>query len=342
MKTVIVGAGALGSVLGGYFAQAGADVTLVARKAHAEAIRTQGLRVGGMRGEHVVRGIRALSDPAEVQAADVLIVAVKSYDTRETLASLAHLRGKVGAALSVQNGGGKDEELAEVFGRDIVVGAATLVGAAMPEPGHVIHTNAGGTWVGELDGRRTARLEAIVDLFRKAELPIEVRDDIQGAIWCKLNQMAPAAALSCVTRLRIHEIYQDRRLAALFVELTHEVAAVAARLGIPLVDCQGIPVKTLCAQPFEAAVESVVARGRTMQERGMTQVKISTLQDLERGRRTEAAHVMGYVVDLASAHDVPVPKLTLLYRVIQGVEAAQLASAPAGAETRPAESGSRR
>ena len=328
MRTVIVGAGALGSLLGGYFAQGGANVTLFARPTHAEAIRKHGLRISGMRGEQVIRNLRAVSDPIEVTSADLLILGVKSYDTRATLGTCGHLRGRVGAAISIQNGGGKDDELAEALGKDAVVGATTMVGAAMPEPGHVVHTNEGGTWIGEYDGRRTARIEAITEVFHKAGLPIEVRADIRSAIWCKLNQMVPAATLACVTRLRIHEIYQDKSLASLFVELTHEVARVAERLTIPLVDCQGIPVKTLCSRPFDAAVESVIARGRIMQERGMTQVKISTLQDLERGKRTEAEQVIGYVVDLAATHGVPVPKLELLYRVIQGVEAAQQASAP--------------
>jgi ketopantoate reductase len=156
---------------------------------------------------------------------------------------------------------------------------------------------------------------------------VEVREDIRSAIWCKLNQMVPAATLACVTRLHVHEMYQDRSLATLFVELSCEIAAIADRTGIPLADYQGFPVKTLCSQPFDDAVESVMARGRMMQERGMTQVKISTLQDLERGRRTEADHVIGYVVRLAAAHRVPVPKLDVLYRIIQGVEAAQRATA---------------
>ena len=329
MHTVVVGAGALGSILGGYVAETGEEVTLVGRRPHVDAIRARGLVIEGMRGRHVVRNIRAVTDPRGLASADALILAVKSYDTTEALASLSHLRGKIGAVLSVQNGGGKDEALAETFGRDAVVGATSIVGGAMPAPGRVIHTNEGGTWIGEFDGRRTARVEAIAEVFRKAGLRIEVRDDIRSAIWCKLNQMVPAAALACVTRLHVHEMYQDPSLAALFVELSREVAGVAARLDIPLVDCQGFPVKTLCSQPFETAVESVIARGLAMQERGMTQVKISTLQDLERGKRTEAEQVIGYVVGLAAAHGVAVPKLALLYRVIQGVEAAQLVSARA-------------
>jgi 2-dehydropantoate 2-reductase len=329
VKTVIVGAGALGSVLGGYFAHVGADVTLVTRKAHAEAIRKDGLRIGGRRGEQVVRNLHATANPADATSADLLILGVKSYDTAETLTSLRHLRGKVGAAISVQNGGGKDEALAEAFGREAVVGAATLVGAAMPEPGRVFHTNDGWTWIGELDGRPTPRVERIAELFRKAKLPIQVRTDIRTAVWCKLNQMVPAAALSCVSRLFIHQIYLDRGLATLFVELSREVARVADGLGIPLDDFSGFEVKTVCSGPLEEAVESVIRRGQVMRERGMTGVKISTLQDLERGRRTEADQTIGYVVRLAREQGVALPTVELLYRVIRGVETAQRAGAPA-------------
>jgi len=328
VKIVFVGAGALGSVLGGYLAQTGAGVTLIARTPHVEAIRARGLLIEGMRGSQVVRDLQAVVDPAEVRSADLLVMCVKSQDTRKALDSLRHLRGNIGAAMSIQNGGRKDEELADAFGWPAVLGATTIVGAAMPEPGRVLHTNTGGTWIGEFDGRPSERVEAIADLFRKASLPIEVLADIRTAIWCKLNQMVPAATLSCVTRLFVHQIFLDRGLAAQFVELSREVAQIAERLGIPLADFQGFAVKSVCTLPFEDAVESIVARGRAMVEKGMTQVKISTLQDLERGKPTEADQVIGHVVRLAAKHGVAVAKLELLYRVICGVEAAQAASRP--------------
>ena len=329
MKTVVAGAGALGSVLGGYFAQGGADVTLIARKPHVDAIRAGGLHIGGRRGPQIVGEVKAVADPTEVRSADLLILCVKSQDNLEALASLRHLRGKIGAAISLQNGGRKDDELAEAFGQEVVVGATTLVGASMPEPGHVLHTNDGGTWIGEFDGRRSSRVEAIADLFRKADLPIEVVTDIRTAIWCKLNQMIPAAALSCVTRLCIHQIYLDLGLATLFVELSLEVARVADRLGIPLADYRGFAVKTVCTLPFTEAVESVIARGRAMQAQGMTQVKISTLQDLERGKPTEADQTIGHVVRVAREVGVPLPTVDLLFRVIQGIERTQRASSSA-------------
>ncbi len=329
MNTVIAGAGALGSVIGGYAAQACGDVTLIGRKAHVEAIRARGLEIDGVRGRHVIRDVRAVVDPREVGSADLLILCVKSQDTPEALASLAHLRGRIGAALSVQNGGRKDEEMAEAFGPDVVVGAMTLIGASMPGPGRVLHTGNGGTWIGELDGRPSPRVEAIADLFRKAGLPVEVHSNIRSATWCKLNQMVPAATLSCLTRLSLHQIYLDRGLATLFVELCREVSQIAERQGIALEDFRGFAVKTVCSIPFEEAVESVIARGRAMVEQRVTQVRISTLQDLERGKVTEADHTIGYVVRLAARLGLAVPKVELLYRVIQGIERSQQAAGPA-------------
>jgi 2-dehydropantoate 2-reductase len=319
MRVVIAGAGALGSLLGGYFAEAGAEVTLLARPAHAEAIERQGLRIEGVRGERVVRNLRAVSDPGAIEGADLLIQAVKSYDAAAMLASLGHLRGRVGLAVSVQNGGGKDEELAAAFGAEVVAGAATMVGGAMPEPGRALHTGEGATWIGELDGRPSERLEAVAALYREAGLRIEVRPDIRAVIWCKLHQFVPAAALACLTRLRLHEIYLDPELARLFVEMSREVARIAAHRAIALVDLPGFAVQSVCRLPFAEAVESVHERGRVMRAKGMTGVRISTLQDLERGRRTELEETIGYVVRLAEGCGVSMPKLDVCYRILRGL-----------------------
>jgi ketopantoate reductase len=110
------------------------------------------------------------------------------------------------------------------------------------------------------------------------------------------------------------------------VELSREVAAIAPHLGVELDDYPGVAVKTVCVLPFDTAVESVKARGRAMRDKGMTGVRISMLQDLERGKRTEAEQVIGHVIRLAAQHKVAVPKLDLLYRIIRGIEVSRPAS----------------
>jgi GNAT superfamily N-acetyltransferase len=131
-----------------------------------------------------------------------------------------------------------------------------------------------------------------------------------------------------VTRLFLHQIYLNRELAALFVELSREVAQVAGRLEIPLVDFRGLAVNAVCNLPFDDAVESVIQRGRAMVERGMTQIKVSMLQDLERGKRTEADQVIGHVVRLAAGLGVAVPRVELLYRILRGTETARQSPPP--------------
>jgi 2-dehydropantoate 2-reductase len=325
VRIVIVGAGALGSVLGGYLALAGEEVMLIGRATHVEAIRRQGLHIEGVRGTHVVRGLRAETQGSAVEAADLLVLCAKSQDTAEALSGVAHLRGKVGMAISVQNGGRKDEQLAEVFGPEAVVGATTLVGASMPEPGRVVHTGNAGTWIGEFTGASSPRVTQVAAAFRKADLPIDVRPDIRTVIWCKLNQMVPAAAIACVTRLCLHEIYLAPELAALFVELSREVAQIAERRGIPLDDFPGFAVRMTCTAPFEEAVRSVIARGQTLVERGMTQVRISTLQDLDRGKPTEAEETIGYVIRIGRELGIAMPKVEMLYRIIRAIEGAHRA-----------------
>jgi 2-dehydropantoate 2-reductase len=323
MHAVILGAGALGSLIGAALREGGADVTLIGRKAHVEAVRERGLTIEGLRGRRTVQGMRAEADPSTVRSADVLVLATKSYDTRAALAGAAHLRGRLGAVLSLQNGGGKDEELIEAFGREAVVGAVSLVGGEMAAPGVVRHTNNGGNWLGELDGHGGPRVVALEACLKGGGLPVQTVDDIRSTTWCKLNQMVPAALISCLTRLHMHEVYLEDGLARLFVTLSREVAAIAPHLGVALDDFPGFAVKTVCTAPFETAVESVKARGRGMLEKGMTGVKVSTLQDLERGKRTEADHIIGYVSRLAATHRVPVPALDLLYGVLRGMEAAR-------------------
>lgn len=204
-----------------------------------------------------------------------------------------------------------------------LAGAGAMVGGIMPGPGRVLHTGEGATWIGEPDGTASHRTAALADLFRRADLPIEVRPDIRAVTWCKLHQFVPAATLACLTRLCLHEIYLEPALAALFVALSRELAPLAERQGIPLGDYPGFGVRTVCAGPVDQAVESVRVRGARMRERGMTGVRISMLQDLARGRRTEAAETLGYALDLGRQEGVPLPLLEGFTRVIRGVEAAQ-------------------
>ena len=322
MRTVIVGAGGLGSVVGGYLAKAGYPVTLIARPAHVEAIRDSGLEIAAADGRHLIREVQATDNPKAVTAADLLILTVKTYDTDEALKGVAHLSGRVRCALSLQNGVLKDRALGAVFGPESVIGATSMIGATLEGPGKVHYTAPSTTYVGEFDRRETDRVRAVVEMFDKAGLKTQAAADIRSVTWCKLNHILPSASLSVLTRLEFHRVLKDRTLAALFVELTRECAQLAKAQGIPLNDFPGFEVKTVCEVPMEEAIAFVREHGQKMEAAGMTRVRISMLQDVERGKRTEVEEIIGYVVREAGRLQTPVPKIELVYRLVKGVSEA--------------------
>lgn len=319
MRTVILGSGGLGGVLGGMLAAGGARVTLLARPAQAEAIRRHGITLTGA-AERPNIPVHVTADPGEVREADLFILAVKTYHTTAALAGVAHLRGRVRAALSLQNGLLKDEALARAFGPESVCGAVTMVGGVREGPTRIRYTLPGVTYVGELDGGLSRRVEAVAALLARGGFAVETTAHVRAATWAKLNQMVPVATLSCLTRLPYVRICSTERLARLFVTLSRECAAVGGALGYPLMDFPGFEVRTLATSPIDDAVAFVRERGRRLESRGLTQVRISTLQDLDRGARTELPDVLGPVLAAAAREGVPVPTLATLAEVLLGLE----------------------
>ncbi len=317
MQTVILGAGSLGSVIGAYLARAGFDVTLIARSGHADAIQRDGLHVTGL-ADFTVHP-RATADPSQVTEAELLLVTVKTKDTLPALESARHI--KVGVAASLQNGVVKNEQLASVFGRDRVIGATTIVGASLVRPGVVAHTADGYTFFGELAGGTSERVQRVVGMFSKAGLKVQGTDNIVSAEWAKLCQMCPAAIVSALTRLEYYKVCKGPDTAHLFVTLTKECAKVAVACGATLADYPGFNVKTLVDAPFEQAVQIIIRRGEMLEQRGMTSVRISTLQDVLAGKKTEIEEIAGYIVQQASEKNVAVPAVEFGYRAIRGIDA---------------------
>lgn len=317
MRVLVVGAGSLGTVVAAALAASGCDVALYCRPAQVTPIRAAGLIISGVR--DLQARVEATANASEIGPADYLLLAVK---TRDTAAALAALRDvPVGAAASLQNGLAKDDQLAACFGRPRVLGAATILGATATGPGRATWTLAGRSYFGELDGPPTPRVEALVAAFNAAGLPAEAVADVRAVEWSKLCQIVPAAALSALTRLEYYKVCKQPDLAALFVDLTHECAAVAQADGVEIGDYEGFNPRTLVTLARPEAARAIIARGEAMEAQGLTAMRISMLQDLLRGRPTEVDETLGYVVRTAAAREVPAPLTRFAYGVIHGVEA---------------------
>lgn len=320
-RVLVVGAGSLGSVYGGFLARAGCDVQLLARRAHARAITAAGGLWVQAPGERFLAPLRATCDPREAEPADLVIVLTKTPDTEAALGALAHLAGSVDAVLSLQNGVEKDEVLAGWCGPGAVLGAMSMVGGTLTAPGEVAQTLAGPTFVGELDGTVSDRARGLGALLERAGLEAVVTERIRSAEWSKLVHGHPSMALTALTRLDFHHVFLGPELAELFLDLVLEGAAIAAAAGVELDDWPRLlPVRTLATLPRAEALEHIHAHGRRLEDAGMTAIRISMLQSIERGRRTEVEAIQGFLTRAAARLGVAAPATTVTYRLLSGVD----------------------
>jgi 2-dehydropantoate 2-reductase len=317
VRILVVGAGGLGTVVAAALAASGCEVVVYCRPYQVAPIAAEGLAVTGVRAIRAT--VPATADAAAIGPVDYLLLTVKTRDTEAALAAVRAV--PVGAAASLQNGLAKNDQLAACFGRERVLGAATILGATAEGPGRAAWTLAGTTYLGELDGPPSPRVAALVAVFNRAGLPAEAVSDVRAVEWSKVCQIVPAAALSALTRLEYYKVCKEPALAELFVELTRECAAVAAAEGVTIGDYAGFNPRTLATLPLAEATASVVARGRALEEQGLTAMRISMLQDLLRGRPTEVEATLGEVVRRAAARGVAVPYTRFAYGVIRGLEA---------------------
>ena len=321
-RVLIVGAGALGSVYGAMLARSGVKVQLLAREVHVRAIHQAGGVKLELDGASELVPVDAEWRADRVDGADVVILATKAYDSREALAKLGHIRGGVRLAFSVQNVGDKNDVLAAWCGLDAVVGGTSAVGGTLLGPGWVCCSHAGATFVGELPGGTSPRVEEFVAMLRGAGLPAHARCDVLDVEWTKLVNSVPVQALAALTRRYLDAIMLDPDLAVVFARLARETATVAAAAG-----CRVVPgiVPTAVdaivrAASDEQAVDIVRETGRAMNRSGITRARMSMLQSVERGKRLEVEGIHGYVVRDAARRAVAVPTVELCYRLLASID----------------------
>lgn len=308
MTTVVVlGAGALGSVYGAWFAEVGAEVTLVARPAHAEAVNRQGLRID----DRPPVAVRAITDPADAGDCDILLLASKAFDNDELLSGY---RGSAEAAFSVQNGVRQAEPLAARFGA-AAVGCVSLVGGTLGQPGHASHSFDGPTLLGDLSTTRPGTAAAIAQSLPGR--PVEVHDDIAPALWSKGVLAAAAMGVVGLTRSVYHRVFLTPETRDVFYDLACEGAAIAAAEGVALIDGHGpFQVRALTQEGRAEAHQRLQAVGERMEAAGETEVRVSILQSIDRGRPFEVQAVFTDLVEIADAHGLEVPALRTVTRLL--------------------------
>jgi 2-dehydropantoate 2-reductase len=319
-RILVVGAGSLGTLYGARLARV-ADVQLLARRDHAEAIQRQGGAEVVDETGTTLAPVRADWRPQRLTPADTAIVLTKAHDSAAALESVAHLRGGLELVVSLQNGVEKDRLLIDWCGPGPVVGGSSMVGATLESPGRVRHTLPGQTYIGELPEGLTPRVRALAALLDRSGLPTTPTDRICSVEWSKLVHAAPTMTLTALTRMPFDRVLVHETLSAIYVRLLREGAAVAAAAGVQLDDWPGMfPVRTIAEAPVGEARDLVRERGRQMSRQGSTAVRISMLEDVRRGRRLELDAVHGFLVAEARRRDVPAPLSNLSLELLRSLE----------------------
>jgi 2-dehydropantoate 2-reductase len=306
MRIAIVGAGAVGGYFGARLARAGQEVALVARGAHLDAIRRDGLQVKSPALGDFVARVAASADPAEIGPADLVILAVKTYDNPSAIPLIGPLIGPDTAVLTLQNGVDSADEIAAAVGESRVLGGTTYVATAVTAPGVITQTGTHRSIIfGEAFGARTAispRVAAIAGVMRPADIQVTPVADARVPIWDKFVYLAPFAGFTGGARLPIGPIWQRPHVRAMFYAAAREVAAIAA--------AEGVAISADRFETLAAYMDGIPPTTRS-----------SLLIDLEAGKRIEVEALHGAALRRAAAHGIPTPVLATLYAVLTAWDA---------------------
>ena len=317
----ILGAGAIGSVVGGLLTKAGRDVTLIDQwPEHVEAMKAKGLRLSGTIGDFVVP-VKALHIH-ELQSVrepfDAIFIAVKSYDTEwATAMPLSYLKPD-GVVVDFQNGI-NDERVAAIAGKHRTLGCVITISAGMYEAGHAMRTDTGqiGFKIGEHDGKETARAKELAEIM-SAVAETKVTTNLFGERWSKLAINCMANPLAGLTGLGTLQVRTDPQIAAIGVLVGAEAIMVGRAVGHEVEPIYGIPtqryVDAYNGQGLKQLLDEIAEIAR---KRGGGEP--SLLQDVKKKRRTEIDYLNGYVCDQGKAKGVKTPYNDAVVATIRGL-----------------------
>lgn len=317
MKIAIIGAGAIGGLVGVKLALAGEDVTFLVRGANLAAIRDNGMKLIEHDGtELVARNVRATNDYTEAGVQDVVILALKAQQVEAVVADLPKLFGPATTVITMQNGipfwyfqkhGGEHADrivesvdpggvISAAIPAERIIGCVVYPASELIAPGVVRHIEGERFPLGEIDGTTSPRVQALSEVFAKAGFKAPVLEDIRSEIWLKLwgnLTFNPISALSHSTLVDICQFPLTRELATAMMQ---EAQAVAAKLGIT----------------FRIPLEKRIAGAEKVGKH-----KTSMLQDIEAGRGPEIDALVGSVIELGRLTGTPTPHIDTVYALVR-------------------------
>jgi 2-dehydropantoate 2-reductase len=302
MKILVMGAGAVGAYYGAQLQRAGEDVVFCARGANLRALGETGLEIKSFKGD-IKLAVTATQDPHEHAPYDLILFAVKSYDTESAARQLNGCLARDGVLMTIQNGVENEEVLCRIFPREAVMGGNSRVGAELIAPGKVLHTAIGEIEFGELDGRKTPRAERIAEVFRRAGILGELTADLLTIRWYKLMGNNSTNSVSALSHTTLGQMLEDADGFNLVRTLMLETLAVGRAEGAKVTDDRVDAQLAMIQKSLNAGA-----------------IKTSTLQDLEKGKPLEYEAISGAVLRAARRHNMKVPATETVYTLLKLLE----------------------
>ena len=299
MRMAVMAAGAVGGYFGARMAAAGHDVAFIARGAHRDAIRRDGLKIESALGDLHLKDVNVADDPKQVGPVDVALFAVKLWDTESAAAQARPLVGARTRVITLQNGVDSVERLAPILGDEATIGGATYVVTNIARPGVIRHTGTvARIRCGRLDGRSDDVLAACVNEMKSAGIDITLADHMLVDIWKKFVMLSGTSGITASTRQPLGVIRDDEDMRAFFFKLMDETMAVGRAAGVAL------PADY--AAELERAVMGFPPN-----------MKASMANDLDAGNRLELDWLAGKAVALGRKLGVATPAQEAVYAILK-------------------------
>ena len=299
MRIAVVGTGGIGGPYGASLAKAGADVTFVARGPHLEAMRENGLRVEGDRGETHIRPAQATDNIAGIGIVDFVLFCVKLWDVESVGRQLRPIVGPGTAVVPLQNGVDAAERLVPILGHEAVMGGTAFVTGTIAAPGVIRQTGSYQRMTfGEFDGRFSERGRRLSALCEAAAFEGVLSPDIKVPIWEKFILLVPLSGLHALTRVPLGKWRDDPDLLALYEAALRETVAVGL--------AEGVRLRPDCIDRTLSMMRSMPAHHTT-----------SMGNDLLRSNRLELPWFAGKVVELGRRHGIPTPVNGFIYAALK-------------------------
>lgn len=304
MRIVIFGAGGVGGYFGGKLAQAGEDVTFIARGEHLKAMRKNGLRIDSVLGDFHVHPIKVTEDLAEAGAVDVILLATKAWNVPDIIKQIGPLLMKAGFVIWLGNGIEPTDQLLRAFGPGKVVGGFCRISSFIVDPGHIQHVGViPYIAFGELDQSHSQRVESLRQIFaRIPDIKVDVPADIQAAMWEKFIYVAAVSGVGAVTRQPNGVFRSVPESRAMLISAMEEILKIGQARGVNL---EKELVQNMIIHNVDKSPAEVIA---------------SMHKAIIEGKPSELDDQTGAVIRMGRQFDIPTPTNDFIYAALLPME----------------------